>query len=370
MTAGQGRGVRVLVDAANLKPGQGGIRSYTLGLIGALAREPRVSLVVAASVGDVAELGSFEVVDLPAKTQSVVGRVLWREHNLAALARSVRADVVLAPVPELPARKLPVPAVMVVHDVGPLVAPAFYSRAKRLRYVAVLRRTCEVATAVVCVTNATLVGLRGSVGIDPERCEVIGEGPQLRVREGEPWVEGVDHILYVGSLEPRKNVETLLAAYAERGGEIPDLLIVGPRDGREAFALDARCRSLGIGHRVHHYGFVTPERLAGLYRSASAVVLPSLYEGFGLPVLEAMNVGTPVVASDIPAVREVAGDSVLYVSQPLDAAAWRSSLARLGQDGLRAELVRKARQRARRHTWGEVGRRFGDLLVRIAGQPA
>lgn len=362
--------VRVLVDAANLKPGQGGIRTYTLGLIGALAQEPRVSLVVAASVDDVNDLGPLDVVRLPARTRSVVGRALWREQNLADLTRSVGADVVLAPVPELPARRLPVPAVMVVHDVGPLVAPAFYSRVKRLRYVAVLHRTCESASAVVCVTNATLVGLRGSVGIEPERCEVIGEGPQLRLQEGEPWVEGVDHILYVGSLEPRKNVETLLAAYAEPGPEIPDLLIAGPRDGREAFALNARCTKLGIGHRVHHYGYVSPERLAGLYRSASAVALPSLYEGFGLPVLEAMSAGTPVVASDIPAVREVAGESVLYVSQPLDAGAWRRSLALLGEDGVRDELANKAKQQAQRHTWEEVGRRFGDLLVRVAGQPA
>jgi glycosyltransferase involved in cell wall biosynthesis/GT2 family glycosyltransferase len=362
--------LKVLVDATNLKPGQGGIRTYTIGLVQALAAQPELSLVVATSVGDVAELGAMQVVPVSPRTQSVSARALWRERNLASLARSLRADVVLSPVPELPLKKLPVPSVIVVHDVGPLVAPAFYSFPKRLRYQSFLPRTCRVASAVVCVSQATLTGLRASTGTDPRKCEVIGEGPQLM---GEPPAERktdgrAPYFLYVGSLDPRKNVETLVSAVVRADPPLPaKLFVVGPDEGGSSAELNERIARLGASDRVQHLGFVDPRRLTDLYRGACALVLPSLYEGFGLPVLEAMLAGTPVVASDIAPVREVAGDTALYVSRPLDADAWRAALARISADDeLRAGLSARGAEAAGRFTWAEVGRKFAELLQRVA----
>lgn len=362
------RRLKVLVDATNLKPGQGGIRTYTIGLIQALAAQPELSLVVATSVDEVADLGPMELVRVSSRTQGVSARALWRERNLASLARSLRTDVVLSPVPELPLRKLPVPSVIVVHDVGPLVAPAFYSLPKKVRYQSFLPRACRAASAVVCVSQATLTGLYAATGTDPRRCEVIGEGPQLLA--GPDVGHGTEgrYLLYVGSLDPRKNVETLVAAVV--GADPPlsaKLLIVGPNEGGTSSELNERVARLGASERVEHLGFVAPARLAALYRGASALVLPSLHEGFGLPVLEAMNSGTPVVASDIPPVREVAGDAALYVSRSLDADAWRVALARIcADDSLRAELSERGAAAALQFSWAQVGRRFSDLLHRIA----
>jgi glycosyltransferase involved in cell wall biosynthesis len=292
---------------------------------------------------------------------------VWRERNLASLARSLRADVVLTPVPELPFRSLPVPSVIVVHDVGPLVAPAFYSLPKRLRYQAFLPRTCRQASAVVCVSQATLLGLHAATGIDPDRCEVIGEGPQLL--DGTVPREAPDgpYFLYVGSLDPRKNVETLVGAFAD-GAATPRerLYIVGPIEGRPPAAFRRRLDALAAADRVRHLGYVTPDQLTALYRHASALVLPSVYEGFGLPVLEAMKAATPVVASDIPPLREVAGDAALYVSRPFDSACWREALLRVSEDAtLRAELVRRGHDAVQPFVWAEVGRRFSDLLHRV-----
>jgi GT2 family glycosyltransferase/glycosyltransferase involved in cell wall biosynthesis len=355
--------LRVLVDAANLKPGQGGIRTYTLGIIAALAREPDLELVVATSMPEVAELGPLEMVPLSPRTRDVAGRAIWRELNLARLARSVRADVLLTPVPELPIRRLSVPSVVVVHDVGPLVVPHFYDARKRLRTVTALRRACRLATAVVCVTEATLTDLRAT-GIAARHCEVIGEGPQLlHALDATGGVDG-PFLLYVGSLDPRKNVETLVEAVRTCDPPLSaPLLVCGPVDGNIPSLL------AGGDRRVRHLGFVNPERLAGLYRSAAALVLPSLYEGFGLPVLEAMVVGTPVVASGIPSLHEVAGRAALYVERPLDVAAWRDALRRICDDGaLREHLGNRGRLAAERHSWPEVGRRFRDLLLRVASE--
>lgn len=368
IAVGQRRSLKVLVDAANLKPGQGGIRSYTIGLIQALAAQPELSLVVATSVDDVAQLGPMELLRISPRTQGVAARALWRERNLASLASSVRADVILTPVPELPLRTLPVPSVIVVHDVGPLVAPSFYSLPKKLRYQAFLPRTCRHASRIVCVSEATLAGLNAATDVDPDTCEVIGEGPQLLAApaEGPPAVDR--YLLYVGSLDARKNVDTLVDAFAAAGRPVgAKLLIVGPTEARTSRALKQRVERLALGDRVQQLGFVHPEKLAALYRDATAVVLPSLYEGFGLPVLEAMMSGAPVVASDIPPVREIAADAALYVSRPLDPDAWREALARVCADSsLRTELARRGAEAASNFSWSDVGARFSDLLHHVA----
>ena len=269
---------------------------------------------------------------------------------------------------ELPLRRLPVPSVIVVHDVGPLVAPAFYSFPKRLRYQAVMPRACRLATSVVCVSQATLMSLHAATGIDPRRCEVIGEGPQLLGATPAAPSPAEPYLLYVGSLEARKNVNTLIDAVALAEPPLPaTLLIVGPVDARATAALQRRLVEAGAADRVRYLGFVSPDTLTTLYRDASALVLPSLYEGFGLPVLEAMQSGTPVVASDIPSVREVAGDAALYVSRPLDAACWGDALARICADpSLRNELARHGAEAAAQFSWSHVGQRFSDLLYRVA----
>jgi GT2 family glycosyltransferase/glycosyltransferase involved in cell wall biosynthesis len=362
--SGGERRLRVLVDAGNLKPGQGGIRTYTMGLIRALAHEPRLELVVAASVPEVAQLGPLELVPLSQSTQSVAGRALWRERRLASLAKRARADIVVAPVPELPFRRLSVPTVVVVHDVGPFVAPAFYTRSKRLRYEATLRHACSRATAIVCVSQATMIALRGATGIDAARCVVIGEGPQLLGEVDGPASPQEDpYLLYVGSLDPRKNVTTLLAAVLDAEPALPArLVITGPSEPGEIERLRLDTRR---GHaRVEHRGFVDSAELARLYRSAVGVVLPSLHEGFGLPVLEAFNAGVPVVASDIPSVREIAGDGALYVTSPLDPACWRKALRELcGDTALRDRLRADGRAVAKTYTWESVASRFAQLLA-------
>ena len=363
--------LKVLVDATNLKPGQGGIRTYTIGLIEGLAAQSELELVVAASVEDVAELGSFTLLRITPKTQGMAARALWRERNLASLARSLHVDAVLSPVPELPLRKLPVPSVVVVHDVGPLVAPAYYSFAKRLRYQSVLPRTCRLATAVVCVSHATLIGLHAATGIDPSRCEVIGEAPQPLGRHTDAAPQGAPYFLYVGSLDPRKNVGTLIDAVSGAEPALPaTLVVVGPIEGRPT-ALSRRLTSRDRDDRIQHLGFVSPARLTDLYRGAMAVILPSVYEGFGLPVLEAMTHGAPVVATDIPSVREIAGDAAVYVARPFDPECWGEALSRVASDdALRAELTRQGATIASRFSWPDVGRQFAALLQRVVHERA
>ncbi len=125
---------------------------------------------------------------------------------------------------------------------------------------------------------------------------------------------------------PHKNVDTLVRAFALPGLDL-DLVLVGPATTAEREHLDGLISGLGAGGRVRPAGWQSDRDLGAFTRRRRAVVIPSIYEGFGLPVLEAMLLGVPVVASDIPAFHEVAGGHATLVGHPLDPVAWRDALA-------------------------------------------
>lgn len=370
MSTASSRPLRVLVDAAILKPDLMGIRTYVVGVVSALSRRPDFEVIVATSRPEDLPTGlGLEVIALPAHVQDFRRRALWRERNLHRLVAEARAEVLLAPVPELPVRRLPVPAVMVVHDVTQILAPALMGRLRWLRATLDLPRACAAASVVVCVSHYTLATLHSTVGVDPARCVVIPEGPQVSTN-GAPRGESPDtdpFFLYAGTLLRHKNLTTLLRAFVPGDPTLPArLLMVGPASPQELGALDRLRDELGVTDRVVHLGLVTSERLAELYADALAVVSPSLHEGFGLPLLEAMAAGTPALVSELPAFRELAGDAARYVDEPLDPGRWRTELVELCADAeSRRALAARGRERARRFSWESVGERFAELLLSV-----
>jgi glycosyltransferase involved in cell wall biosynthesis len=154
----------------------------------------------------------------------------------------------------------------------------------------------------------------------------------------------------VGTLEPRKGHDLLLRAVAEDGFDDLAIVFAGPPAGRDA-ELRSLAQELGLADRLTILGRVDDAVLAGLYARAQVFCMPSLGEGFGLPVLEALAAGTPVVASDLPAIREVAGDAAVLVA-PGDVAALAAGLGSAVSDGpLRERLCRRGRDRAATFTW-------------------
>jgi glycosyltransferase involved in cell wall biosynthesis len=294
----------------------------------------RAAGIAAYAEGLAAALGGLEDVDVTVVRPpgGVMSRLLWRERN-----RDPDADVLVMTNPELPLRQVPVPTVVVVHDVFPLTSPSLTGPSQRLRFKLLLPRVCERATRIVCVTEATRTALREHVEVDPV---VIGQGPSaFPVLPRKPDTDD-PYLLFVGEPFPRKNLGTLLEALDGRR-----LLVAGPGEVRGA----------------ENVGFVSPQKLAELYAGAAALVLPSVEEGFGRPLLDAFARDVPAIVSDIPALREVSGGAAHLVSQPRDPAAWRAAIAAV-LDGETNAMVERGRERAKAYSWDAIAQQWNELL--------
>jgi glycosyltransferase involved in cell wall biosynthesis len=231
----------------------------------------------------------------------------------------------------------PVRSVATVHDVWPFVAPA-PDRLVREREQTQYRVMAARAALIIAVSEFTKSEIVRHLGIAPELIRVIPQCVAAALPIVKPTGRGLSrYILFVGEVEPRKDIETLLAAMARLPGDVASdttLLVVGRSHGLEARAHP--------GVKCEFIGEVEDDtRLAALYAGAAIFAFPSKYEGFGLPVLEAMSYGAPVVASDAASIPEVGGDAALYFPCG-DADALASALTRVLRDDVLAERMRVA----------------------------
>jgi len=268
------------------------------------------------------------------------------------------------------------PLVLTVHDLGPFATPDRYGRHTWcLR--ALMARSAKRAAAIIAVSGHTRADINAYLPRQAGKVTVVPHGVDARLfrpQEGpgdRALLEGLgiggDYILFVGRLERGKNVSGLLGAYQRLPGPVRrhfSLVLAGP-DDNEAAAV--RRLAAGIQGRVVFTGYLGHDRLPALYRHAAALVLPSIYEGFGLPVLEAMACGTPVVATRVSSLPEVIGEAGILVA-PGDTADLTRALERLCTDAaLRADLAARGLERAGGFSWEAAARRTLDVYCAIRG---
>ena len=232
--------------------------------------------------------------------------------------RRLRPDVYHATHYVLPAH-LPCPAVVTIHDIIHLLFPQFLKNRLALLYARLMiGRSLRLGRRIITVSQSTRDDVQDFFGVDGAALRVVYNGVDEVFRRALPADEiqaklqrfrlRSPYLLFVGNPKPHKNVENLLRAYARALELAPGdttLACVGDRDGESA-RLHYLCRSLGIAERVAFLGHVPDDDLPALYQGALAFLYPSLYEGFGLPVVEAMASGVPVITSTTAALREVA----------------------------------------------------------------
>lgn len=253
------------------------------------------------------------------------------------------------------------PTCIVVHDLGPLTHPQYFSRSHpwltRLALTALAR-----VDAIICVSQATADAVcdLGPKGVE-ERIHVIHEGVSEHfffapAKEEMLWTEslrgsGQGYFLWSGTLSPRKNLERVLNALDMAG---PDLegyrLVLTGLQGWDDTALRSRIAKLEESGRVVSTGYVSEAKLHALYAQATGFVFPSLMEGFGFPVAEAMASGCPVVTSNTGALAEVAGNGALTVD-PLDTRAIAEAMTRLTENDTSQDLAQRGRGRAEHFRW-------------------
>ena len=363
----------VAVNAAILGDRPTGLGLYALHLVhGLTALGER--LVVYTSRPELLDGSGARVERVPSALRPERGaaghlaRLLWTQSGLRLRVARERPRVLLNLMPEGLLRP-PVPQVTVVHDVLPLRYPEEYPRQQHYfrHYVpAVLR----ASRAVIVSSESTRRDLLYFYRVPAERLRVVLLGhdshrfapaaPDDR-RDEEPYA------LFVGNVMPHKNLLRLVEAFAQATAGIPGrLVIVGGGRPTHVRALEARIESLGIGGRIECRRYVTDEALPALYRGARMLVLPSLYEGFGLTALEAMACGTPVVASDRSSLPEVVGEAGVLVDAE-DTASIAAAIRRLFTDDLLAKThAVLGLARARRFSWEATARGVQSVLREIA----
>lgn len=305
---------------------------------------------------------------VPVTRPSAPRRLVWEQTGLPSAVRRLKANVLHSPhytmplLPEGGCRR-----VVTFHDMTYLLMPDLHPRFHRHFFPSMMRLVVRLADHLLVVSESTrrdlerrLPSAAGKITTTP-----LAAGPVFRpVPPAEVLDACTRHgltpgrfLLHVGVLEPRKNVPMLLHAFARIADRFPDVpvVIVGKK-GWMYETIFAELTALGLAKRVVFTGYVPEADLPRLYGGARAFVYPSLYEGFGLPVLEAMQCGTPVVTTDISSMPEVAGDAALLV-QPGDVGGLAGALTRvLSDDALAADLKQRGLARAALFSWERCAR--------------
>jgi glycosyltransferase involved in cell wall biosynthesis len=285
-----------------------------------------------------------EAIELPAERQPV--RMSW---SLPRLLR--RLQPAAAHFQHVVAPGYAGPSVVTIHDLSFEYEPKLMGFRDRFFFRTMVPHSVRRTDRIIAVSERTKRDLIERYAIPGESISVIPNGVDNGFSPDGPRSDGSPYLLFVGALHVRKDPLGAIEALALADSELR-LVIVGPDKGAAAEARRLVAR-LGLDNRVEFAGHVEKPALAALYRGAEALVFPSRYEGFGLPVLEAMASGTPVVAAAAGAIPEVAGDAAVLV-EPGDPVALAGGIERALAD--RDRLVRAGLERARLYSWKEAAR--------------
>ncbi|MGQ9683808.1 MAG: glycosyltransferase family 4 protein [Anaerolineae bacterium] len=362
--------MRIGIDGRILRDDFPGIGRFTHNLIRAL--QPQLdgdTLVVlhdptTRSRYDTQRLGDLPGIELT--PCDVPLRSLSQQRKLPALLRTLRLDVFHAPYYLTAYWRLPCPMVLTLYDVIPLLYPASLpSIVDRLIYRLAVGQAVRAAARIIVCSQTAQQDVARTLKQPAERMTVVPGAPDpIFAPEGDPRVVRrvrelysvpPRYFLHVGTNKPHKNLETLLEAYQRYHNTTPaetraSLVLVGEEDPR--YVSSRRwAAQWGLARSVLSLGNVPDEDLRALYNGALAVAFPSLYEGFGLPLVEAMACGAPVLASNTSALPEIAADAALLL-EPRDAAAWATALRQVADDeSLRADLKARGLARASQFSW-------------------
>jgi glycosyltransferase involved in cell wall biosynthesis len=381
VTTANSNRVRVGLLAYGLDRPNTGIARYTIELATALAEtQADIELVLLQPfAGEIAGLRGIECARLRT-VRLLPGLMAFGPVELAITARRRRLDVIHDPAgvaPFLMTRSTGGCAtITTIHDMAPFVYPETHVRLTNLLFKQYMPRTLRFVDRIVTVSDSSRRDMERFYGLMDDRVVRISCGVNRRFRpqpasEIQRVVEKYGlpprYILSVGALNARKNIETALSAFAvlRSNGIEHELVLVGPKSWKSQGIFE-RITSLGIEDAVRFTGFVDDEDLPAVYSGAACFVYPSLYEGFGLPPLEAMACGTPVVASNASSIPEVTGNAAVLVP-PTDVEGFAHAVQLVLTNPERSEHYRRAGlAQAACFSWDRAASAHADLYRELA----
>lgn len=292
-------------------------------------------------------------------------RLRWQQFELPRRAKAAGCEILHVTGFDAPCFK-PCPVVLTVHDLIGMLFPQRFPPVSRFYWSTWLPYSTRWADAIIADSECTRRDLQRLIGIPSEQVAVIPLGvderyhstitidEKARIRKQYQLPE--QFILYIGTLEPRKGLDILVSAFLQLASNLShDLVIVGKK-GWFTDPIFGQVRDLELESRIHFTGYVADEDLPGLYATASVFAFPSRYEGFGLPPLEAMACGTPVVCSNTSSLPEVTGDASISVSPDNPTKLANALQQVLISTELQADLRERGLKQARRFTWDETAK--------------
>ncbi|MBI3972331.1 MAG: glycosyltransferase family 4 protein [Chloroflexi bacterium] len=350
---------RIVLDARLLHYNQTGIGRYIEHLYGAMALLAATGEIAAPALTALYHRNDTRRALAAAWPRSALAATpahhRWERWTLAVELARLRPHLVHSPDHVCP-QPLGWRSVVTVHDLAFRRLPETHVPESR-QYYAGLDRSVRQATRVICVSHATKADLLAHSGVDPAIVRVVYEAPGPLYDSEGPMAEGPrPYFVCVGTIEPRKNVARVVQALSMLPVSVrPELRIIGA-PGSDAGRVHALVCSLALERDIRFLGRLADDEIAAHYRGALALVYPSLLEGFGLPILEAMACGAPVITADRSSTIEVAGDAAEVVD-PENVAALAAALRRLTDDpARRAELRRRGLARTVEFGWSRAAR--------------
>jgi glycosyltransferase involved in cell wall biosynthesis len=359
--------MRIAFDGTTLRPGRTGVGYYTEHLLEHLAREAAGDELIVVSnrpVDTTKPLSpSVRVVSCGSRTP----RMVWMQTVAPRVLRDLQPSVVHFTNGMIPIAS-PVPTVVTIHDMSLTMYPRYHPLRRVLLNRPFVDLAARRAAAIITVSQSAKRDIVRIYGLPSERVHVVHEAaaPSFRPIANRAEIARVRQryrlaerfILYVGTIEPRKNLPRLIEAFAARHkrGDLPHQLVCAGPYGWLSRDIEQRIERLQVTDAIRFTGYVPFDDLPALYTLADMFVFPSLYEGFGLPVIEAMACGTPVITGSVPALTEIGGGAIEHV-EDLQVETLGDAMVALGRDGnRRRHLSLLGLARARTFSWERAAR--------------
>jgi len=360
--------MRIAINTLAMKSKLHGVGNYIKNLVRSLSRrDAENDYLLFASKENISHLkglpANFQIVLAPAGPAK---KIFWEQSILPAKLKKYSVDLYHGPAFAVPFIKT-CPQVVTIHDASFTLTPERHPLYRRLYYRATVPAVMRNADAIITVSQSTKSDLLQLASIPPEKILAVplGVDPRFRPVGNQNQLFSLRQkyrlprpfVLFVGMIEPRKNLQLLIDSYLSgHFFDRFDLVLAGSL-GWDYSQLLQKIDASGKRKHIRLPGYVEDADLPALYAAAEVFVYPSIYEGFGLPVLESMACGTPVITSSVSSLPEVAGDAALLVD-PRDAAALTSALQKLLADkSLRDEFALRGLDRAASFTWDQTAQK-------------